>query len=617
MKYGLPITIELPAHFLDSEIRSGYSVPVKLKKIWAIHLDLLSHFLEVCRRNDIKATVFAGTLLGTVRHKGFIPWDDDCDVCMDRENFNKLLALPKDTFPSPYFLQTGFSDKRFFCPYARLRNSMTTGAIIGEDYPDYNNGIYLDIYVQDGYSYNRTAVFLQRKLKSLIWEILAEISRDRIKCNSLAIKIIHAMRPLWRLIGHDRFVRLHNKVLASLSGTTDRIANMTHDQDVFSKYWQKKDEVKDVVWLPFEHLEVPVPAKYHDVLTRIYGNYMQPPPVDSRGKWHQDMILFEPDIPYTEYLNANVSMRKAWFVTFADSRMKHPLARIRHQALLMGFSPERILVFTEKELDPNFLGKMKSHLVKGSRGYGYWCWRPQVVLQALNQMADGEIMLYCDAGCHLNPKGLPRLREYLKITDGCDILAFQGRSLLGTEKYDPMHHFNPVGMWTKGDVIDYFGVRENDDILHAGQYSGGVFLVKKSAKTLAFYKCYRTIAEEHFEFFDDSPSRAPNLPAFVEHRHDQAIFTLLCMQEGVKTLSACEYGIYAHLAPECYREDRSWSRLSFDDMDEFPVHARRDTVFGWRTLLPGPVRKAGLQTISCIRAITGGEKHGQPKNEIP
>lgn len=603
MKYDLPISIDLPDHFLDEEVRSGYTVPAKLKKIWAIQLDLLSLFMDVCRRNNIKITVFAGTLLGVIRHKGFIPWDDDCDICMDRENFNKLLALPRDTFPAPYFLQTGFSDKRFFCPYARLRNSMTTGAIVGEDYPDYNNGIYLDIYVQDGYSHNKVAVFLQRKLKSLIWEILNEISGDRIEYKGVVVKTIHILRPLLRLVGHDRFVRLHNKVLASLSGTTDRIANITHDQDVFSRYWQKKDEVKDVVWLPFEHLNVPVPAKYHDVLTRIYGNYMQPPPVDSRGKWHQDQILFNPDVPYKEYLSSNISMRKAWFVTFADSRMKQPLARIRHQALTMGFSPERILTFTEKELNQDFVETMKSRLVKGSRGFGYWCWRPQVVLQALSIMGEGEIFLYADAGCHLNIKGLPRLREYLKMANESDIVAFQGRSLLGTEKFDPLHHYNSIGTWTKGDVLDFFGVRDNRMIVDSGQYSGGVFLVKNSPRSRAFYKRYLALVEEHFEFLDDSPSRSPNLPEFREHRHDQALFTLLCKEQGIRTLSCCEYGIYANLAPEQYRGDRAWSRLSFDDMDDFPVHALRDTTFGWRAWMPKPVRRLGLKVLARLKVL--------------
>ena len=591
MKYGLPIQIDLPDRFLEPEVRFGFEVPAKLKKIWAIQLDLLHKLLDVCTKHDIKVSVFAGTLLGAVRHNGFIPWDDDCDVCMDRANFNKLLSLPPETFEAPYFLQTGFSDSKFFCPYARLRNSETTGAIVGEDYPDYNNGIYLDIYVQDGFSYNRFAVFVQRKMKSLTWEILTELSGNQRVCLSFVIWMVHLLRPVWALIGRDRIIKMHNKILAAFTKRTDRLANLTHDQDVFSRYWQRKDEVSTLVQIKFEHLIVPAPKKYHDVLMRIYGNYMEPPPVSSRGRWHQDQILFDPDTPYKKFLNANTSMRKAWFVTFADSRMRRPLKRIRRQALRMGFAPDRILTFTEKDLDVGFRERMKPHLVKGSRGYGYWCWRPQVVLQALDRMGKDEIFLYADAGCHLNLKGLPRLREYLKMADESDIIAFQGRSFLGTEKYDPLHHFNSIGMWTKGDVLDYFNVRDNGEIVNSGQYSGGVFLVKNSSRSRVFYERYRSLVERHFEFLDDSPSRSPNCPQFREHRHDQAIFTLLCKEQGIRTLSCCEYGVYAPLAPEQFKGDSRWSCRSFDEMDRFPVHARRDTTYGIRAYVPRFVKQ--------------------------
>ena len=222
---------------------------------------------------------------------------------MDRENFNRLLALPKDAFPEPYFLQTGFSDRRFFCPYARLRNSLTTGAIVGEDDPDYNNGIYLDIYVQDGYSHNRLAVYVQSKLKALVWEILKAVSGERRPRTGPVRSLIHALRPLWRAVGHDRLVRFHNRILSCLTASTDRVANLTHDRDVFSRYWQLKDEIADLVYLKFEHLHVPAPAKYHDVLSRIYGDYLKLPPVQARGRWHQDQILFDPETPYKVYLN--------------------------------------------------------------------------------------------------------------------------------------------------------------------------------------------------------------------------------------------------------------------------------------------------------------------------
>ena len=82
-----PISIKLPDGFLNAEERCGFVVNSRQKRVFAVQLDLLEKFFEVCRKHDIRAVAFAGTLLGAVRHRGFIPWDDDADVCMDRANF--------------------------------------------------------------------------------------------------------------------------------------------------------------------------------------------------------------------------------------------------------------------------------------------------------------------------------------------------------------------------------------------------------------------------------------------------------------------------------------------------------------------------------------------------
>jgi len=601
MKSSIPISIDLPSGFLDQEERCGMVIGCRQKRVFAVQLDLVAKFFEICRKYDIKAVAFAGTLLGAVRHKGFIPWDDDADVCMDRENFEKLRALPKEVFPYPYFLQTSYSDRHFFCPYARLRNTLTTGAIIGEDYPEYNNGIYIDIFVMDGYFNNLVFHLAQRFARSWLVECISSIGHVKTGVQSFVVSCIHALAPIWKMIGHNKLVKAYDRVVSAATLFSDRVSLMTHDDFFVSRYWMFKRELKDTIDIRFENITIPVPRNYHEILVRIYGNYMEYPPVENRGTWHQNQILIDPDIPFAKYFEQCTSMRKAWFVTFADSRMKQPLSRIVKQAKAMGFGGDRILAFSEKDLDKVFVEKMSGRMRLGSRGYGYWCWRPQVVLQALEKMVEGEILLYCDVGCHLNTKGLPRLREYLSMVDESEILAFQGRSLLGSPQYDSMHHFNSIGMWTKGDVIDYFAVRNDKELLSSGQYSGGVFLVKKTPRTVEFYKKYLDIVVKHPNFFDDSSSRSPNVSGFVEHRHDQSVFTLLCMRTGVKTLSTCEYGVYAHLAPDCYKGDRSWSRLGFDDMEDFPIHAMRDTTFGWRALLPQWIRRFGLSVLSLMR----------------
>ena len=90
---------------LEKEIRNGYEISADMKKVWAVEMELLKKLLEVCEKHHLRIWAEGGTLLGAVREKGFIPWDDDIDMAMPREDYDKLQTIAKDQFKAPFFFQ--------------------------------------------------------------------------------------------------------------------------------------------------------------------------------------------------------------------------------------------------------------------------------------------------------------------------------------------------------------------------------------------------------------------------------------------------------------------------------------------------------------------------------
>lgn len=126
------IKIQLPKGFLDAEMRCGYQVTTEMKKVWAVQLDLLYEFQRVANKHGIKYIANGGTMLGAVRHKGFIPWDDDTDIMMMRDEYERFCQIAPKEFKHPYFFQTEHTEPGSLRCHAQLRNSETTAIIKSE-----------------------------------------------------------------------------------------------------------------------------------------------------------------------------------------------------------------------------------------------------------------------------------------------------------------------------------------------------------------------------------------------------------------------------------------------------------------------------------------------------
>ena len=96
-------------------------------------------------------------------------------------------------------------------------------------------------------------------------------------------------------------VDYYRRVMSKYDCSASKVSLLTHNWDFIHRYWCGKDSFNHIIEMPFEGTSIPVPENYDEILSNIYGNYMEFPPLEKRGKWHEEMILFEPDIPYKEY----------------------------------------------------------------------------------------------------------------------------------------------------------------------------------------------------------------------------------------------------------------------------------------------------------------------------
>ncbi len=283
---------------LEEEVRCDFLVDTKRKKIWAVELDILSKLMSVCEKYNLKCFVTGGTLLGAVRHGGFIPWDDDLDVALSREDFDKLCEVAPKEFEEPYFFQDALSDRNYFIGFARLRRSDTTGIVTFCTEKKYNQGIYVDICVYD--KIPDDAKKLNKILRRVkFYSVLLSNYYHLTTTNGKLRRFGWLFRMTKHFISYERLYRKYRKACTSYKGEGDTLGLLC-----IPAFLREKATISGTanpVKLKYENMEVYAPADYREMLTASYGDYMQFPPVEERGGWHEDVIIFDPDTPFMEY----------------------------------------------------------------------------------------------------------------------------------------------------------------------------------------------------------------------------------------------------------------------------------------------------------------------------
>lgn len=204
---------------------------------------------------------------------------------------------------------------------------------------------------------------------------------------------------------------------------------------------------------------------------------------------------------------------KIAFISYGDDKFKKSRVRIIKEAKATGIF-DFMKCYSRDDLGSEFTER-NNRLLSQSRGGGYWCWKPYIILKTLETVSENSWVLYADAGCTLiQDRKIQVIERILEMNKhGKEISAYQ------------MPHIEKD--WTKKDMFMFFGVEGNDEIINTGQYVGSVFMVKNTPFTRSlFEKCVDIISNNN-QLIDDSPSIQSNYAGFREHRHDQSLLSIL------------------------------------------------------------------------------------------
>lgn len=249
-----------------------------LRKQQLIMLDMLKKLDSFCKKYNIVYWLSSGTLLGAVRHKGFIPWDDDLDIEMHKKDYQKLVDLrDKLRIETGMMLQDHVSDPEYIAPYAKLRDLKSELIEVhGNDKYYKFKGIYIDIFVRDKAS--KVTTFISHGCQYISYKL------TRIEKNGLRKGLKNG---LWRIMHKGLFPILNfYDILFYHSEKYRHIKGSGYYDYILDK------EVFPLGNITFENYDFPAPKDTVSYLKRMYGNYMELPPFD-KLRSHYGKIIFK------------------------------------------------------------------------------------------------------------------------------------------------------------------------------------------------------------------------------------------------------------------------------------------------------------------------------------
>lgn len=249
-----------------------------LPEMHQLLLRMLECIHEYCMANNIRYSLGGGTLLGAIRHKGFIPWDDDVDIMMPRPDYERFLQGFPHQYPH-YGLRHWKNDKDYPYLFAKVYDDRTR-----VDGYKFLIGLFVDVFPIDGLPHiSKQKRYWDRYIKSRLFEY---IQKKTFGSMSWKLKILTVMTfPIWRFIPANKFRGYTEKFLHKYPFESSECAGCTVGKYGMAEFMDN-DTFRHYIDVPFQGLLLRAIAAYHPYLTQHYGNYMQPLPEEMRKPEH-------------------------------------------------------------------------------------------------------------------------------------------------------------------------------------------------------------------------------------------------------------------------------------------------------------------------------------------